>query len=75
MSVTGDYGTVPSYQVEHSAGAGDAMVGDNEEAPVLTGFEDFAGDTVKVGIEVFDADDWELHSISIDKQGLYSRNK
>lgn len=37
------------------------MVGDNEKAPVLTGFEYLAGDTVKVGIEVFDADDWEVH--------------
>lgn len=39
------------------------MVGDNKEAPVLTGFEYFAGNVIKVTIRMFDADDWELHSI------------
>lgn len=46
------------------------MVGDDKETPVLTGFEYFAGNVIKVRIEVFDADDWELHSIIIIQENL-----
>lgn len=55
-------GIAPAYQGKHPAGASDTMVGDDEEAPVLTGFEYLAGNTFEVGFQMFDADDWELHS-------------
>lgn len=53
------------------------MVGDDKETPVLTGFEYFAGNVIKVRIEVFDADDWELHSIINIQEKLctYLQNK
>lgn len=43
-------GIAPAYQGKHPAGSSDTMVGDDEEAPFLTGFEYFAGNAFEVGL-------------------------